>query len=57
MTDRPFFHRLDELLDNLEVYIRFQQCHLDFLERNSDVRLCQSAFAAQILKHILQFIG
>ena len=54
LTDRPFFHAVDEGADHLEVDVRLQERHADFAERLLDVLLRQSAAAAELVEDGLQ---
>ena len=47
---RFFRDRLDEILGDLEVDVRFEQRHADLAHRVLDVRLSQPALAAQALE-------
>ena len=48
---------LDELLDNLEINVRFEQGHPYFAERFGYVRLGQEPPALQLFKYIFEFFG
>ena len=50
-------HAFRKVLHDTEIDIRLQQGDLDLPKRLFYVRFRESALAAQLLEHILQFIG
>ena len=53
LADRPFLYGAHELLDHLEVDVRFEQRHLDFAHRGLDIALRELTLAAQFFENIV----
>jgi len=51
LADRPAADILDKILDDLEIHIRFQKRHADFLERHIDAFLIENAPSLEFLKN------
>jgi hypothetical protein len=48
---------LDEVLDHLEVYVRFQKGYANFLESFRYILLAEFSVSPELLKNGIQFIG
>ena len=57
LADCAFLDRLDEVLDDLEIDIGFEERHADFPHRLVDIVLRQLAMTAQLLERLLQTVG
>jgi hypothetical protein len=57
LADGPFFDRLDELFDYLEVDVGLKKGHPHFAHGVIDIILRQLAMAAQFLERLLQAVG
>jgi hypothetical protein len=53
----PRFDAFDELFDDLEIDVGFEQRHANFAQRRFHVFGRQASFAAQVLEDALQFVG
>jgi hypothetical protein len=53
LAQRLFANVVDQLLDDLEVDVGFQQRHTNFFQRFADVFFGQRALSAQVLKRTL----
>ena len=48
---------LNEVADDLEVHVGFEQCHADFAQSFGDIFFSERALAAKVFEDALQFVG